>query len=212
MKEIFKSICDYEGLYEISNFGRVKSLKRIISYSNRDYTKEIEEKIKTQKLNNSGYKIIILSKNGKKKTLLIHRLVAITFLLNPKEKKEVNHLDKNKTNNLSNNLEWSTRKENMIHAYKTGTRHNEEFIKKRKLQNKKRHVNRKMKNNFKCGQQQGDLKIIEFEGTEGNRSYFKVKCLRCDSIKNHIKINDNQRRCKSCAMKKASKKRIFNKQ
>jgi len=115
-KEIWKDIIDYEGLYQISNLGRVKSLSRkIINSRRKGY---IKERILKFALNSDGYKYICLHKNNKGYTHRIHKLVAIMFINNINNKSEVNHIDGNKQNNNVNNLEWCTRKENILHGYK----------------------------------------------------------------------------------------------
>ena len=92
--EIWKEIKDYEGLYWISNLGRVKSKRKTLQSIDGKYLK------------------VGLSKNGIQKTKHIHRLVAETFIPNPYNKLQVNHKDENKKNNNANNLEWVTQKEN----------------------------------------------------------------------------------------------------
>lgn len=98
MEEIWKDIKEYEGLYQVSNVGRVK----------RVATNRVLQPYR----NKVGYLLVYLCKNGKRKTHRIHRLVAQSFIQNPENKPEVNHLDENKINNMVSNLEWSTRKEN----------------------------------------------------------------------------------------------------
>ncbi len=109
--ENWKSIKGYEGLYEISDHGRVKSLDA------RCYGK-----IKVNKKDKDGYDKVWLSKNSKKKPYFVHRLVAIHFIDNPENKPIVNHIDGVKDNNHVSNLEWATRSENDIHAFKLGLR------------------------------------------------------------------------------------------
>lgn len=97
MKEIWKNIKEYEGLYQISNFGNVKSIR-----SN-----------KILKVNKSNeYDMVTLFKNGKRKFLYIHRLVAENFIKNPNKLECVNHKDENKKNNEITNLEWCSKKYN----------------------------------------------------------------------------------------------------
>ena len=96
-KEIWKDIEGYEGLYKVSNMGRVKSL-------NYRYTGK-EGILKVVKLNN-GYLQVQLCKDGKAKGYLVHRLVAQAFLFNPNNLPVINHKDENKQNNKVENLEW----------------------------------------------------------------------------------------------------------
>lgn len=125
MKEIWKPIKDYEGLYEISNFGNVKILAR--NYTRYNYlTKryniiKVKEKI-TQGTINGGYRRICLTKNKVEKNKHIHKLVAEAFIPNPNNYSYVNHIDGNKQNNYIDNLEWCTLYQNNTHAYKTGLR------------------------------------------------------------------------------------------
>lgn len=106
-KEIWKNIKNYEGLYQVSNIGRIKSFKR-------------NESIMQPNDNGKGYLQVGLSKNGKRSYFKIHRLVAEAFIPNPYSKPEVNHIDGNKQNNTVENLEWCTTKENCQHRQKTG--------------------------------------------------------------------------------------------
>lgn len=106
-EEQFKDVKGYEGLYEVSNHGRVFS----------HYGKG---KILSDCKASSGYKLVVLVKDGSKKDFNVHRLVANTFIENPLSKEYVNHIDGDKTNNLVDNLEWSTAKENVQHAIRTG--------------------------------------------------------------------------------------------
>lgn len=100
-KEYWKPVVGYEALYEVSNWGRVKSLK---------FGKE--RILKQGKDKKTGYLHVVLCKNNIKKTFLVHRLVAEAFIPNPNNYKEVNHKDEDKTNNSVDNLEWCDRKYN----------------------------------------------------------------------------------------------------
>ncbi len=113
MKEIRKPVVGYEGLYEVSESGLIYSLARWTGY----YTKD--EKILKKELN-AGYERVLLSKNSKTKTCLVHRLVAEAFIPNPENKKFVNHKDSKRDNNSVLNLEWSTAKENARHGIAQG--------------------------------------------------------------------------------------------
>lgn len=117
--EIWKDIMGYEGLYKISNFGRIKSLDRFI-LRKTGILSRIKEKILKQNINNWGYLLVNLYKNTNAKSIKIHRFVAIHFIPNPSNLPEVNHIDGIKTNNKLENLEWSNKSLNQIHAYKMG--------------------------------------------------------------------------------------------
>lgn len=99
MEEIWRDIEGYEGLYQVSNLGKVRSLR----YKNRDEVREL-----FLKPHNRGYLQVELYKDGKGKTFTVHRLVAKAFVEGYAENKVVNHIDENKQNNVSTNLEWCT--------------------------------------------------------------------------------------------------------
>lgn len=105
MDEIWKDIKGFEGCYQISNKGRVKSLGRYVNAkaNNKQY---IKEKIRKTNNTTAGYEYVVLTKTNVRKTLLVHRLVAEAFVENPENKTCVNHIDENKSNNSSTNLEW----------------------------------------------------------------------------------------------------------
>ena len=119
MKEIWKDIKGYDGIYKISNLGSVKSLARYEEYEiNGKTVKRIrKEKILAKCVDNQGYIIVALSLNKKIKYYKVHRLVAKHFVPNTDNKDTVNHIDCDKTNNVYTNLEWCTASENVIHAY-----------------------------------------------------------------------------------------------
>ena len=125
MHEEWRDVAGYEGLYQVSNFGEVKSMPREISYINRygykTTVKTIEKKMTPSNvgrgwMNKCGYLSVMLTINGKQKRVGVHRLVAQAFIPNPDNKPQVNHIDGNKHNNKVDNLEWVTREENMQHA------------------------------------------------------------------------------------------------
>lgn len=124
--EQWKSIFEYENLYEVSNLGRVKSLERHIKHS-RLGLQLIKERIIKQFVNNKGYCNVSLTKNNKMSNIRVNRAVAIAFIPNPENKPQVNHvgLDKYgvegcKLDNRAISLEWNTSKENVDHAFKNG--------------------------------------------------------------------------------------------
>lgn len=109
--EIWKDIQGYEGLYQISNYGRVKSLF---------YKQQKIEQIMRYTDNGYGYSRVMLSKNGKTKVFYVHRLVAEAFVPNTENKSQVNHKNGIKTDNRWFMLEWTTPKENTNHARRIG--------------------------------------------------------------------------------------------
>lgn len=110
MTEIWKDYINYEGQYQISSLGRVKSLARLNSGNHW-----LPERILKPGVMTIGYKFVSLCKNGKTQNHMIHRMVAILFISNPENKRTVNHIDENKTNNCVENLEWNTSLENNLH-------------------------------------------------------------------------------------------------
>lgn len=100
MREEWKPIAGYEGLYKVSNLGRVCNTQKVLK----------------QTVSRKGYARVGLHKNGNLKTIEIHRLVAQAFLDNPNGFPEVNHKDENKLNNMVENLEWCTRKHNVTYG------------------------------------------------------------------------------------------------
>lgn len=108
--EVWKDIENYEGLYQISNFGNVKSLTRQVYTSNPKFTgyRVLREKLLRPGKTKDGYSSVVLRKDGKGKSYYVHRLVAEAFLQNPHNLPEINHKDENKENNHVNNLEWCT--------------------------------------------------------------------------------------------------------
>ena len=119
--EYWTDIPNYEGYYQISNHGNVRSLDRVIT-EKTGKTQTLKGRILKQRINPGGYYYIGLGKNGIKATFAIHQLVAQAFIPNPNNKRTVNHIDGNKLSNSLANLEWATYSENLKHAYKTGLR------------------------------------------------------------------------------------------
>lgn len=118
--EIWKDIAGYEGYYQVSNFGRVKSLQRTVITGKYSCPVVLKERILTVSKNKHGYGYVMLASNGTSKSFAVHRLVIKSFILNPENKPQVNHIDGIKTHNELENLEWATNSENQLHAHKTG--------------------------------------------------------------------------------------------
>jgi hypothetical protein len=131
--EIWKEITNYEGLYEVSNFGLVKSLKRSVPRKSGKLL-NIKEKILNLSIDEHGYFKVQLWKNNKPFSIRVHRLVARCFVDNFKPDLQVNHIDGNKLNNYYKNLEWCTvlhnqeeavrlglKKQTKVNMYKEGT-------------------------------------------------------------------------------------------
>ena len=110
-EENWRPVIGYEGAYEVSDLGRIKSLNA--------YGRGIVKVLK-QKESNRGYLTVDLFKDGKYTKLGVHRIVCSAFVRPPKGNEQVNHIDGDKKNNLPSNLEWCTPSENIKHAYRTG--------------------------------------------------------------------------------------------
>lgn len=115
--EEWRDIDGFEGMYQISSFGRVKGLKRVVLHSHSK-TKTYEEKIMGISVCSNDYLFIRLSKDNITYNKLVHRLVGDAFIDNPDKLPEINHLFGNKKDNFFLNLEWTTGSKNMKHAYR----------------------------------------------------------------------------------------------
>jgi hypothetical protein len=133
--EEWKSVIGYEGYYEVSNLGNVRSVERTVS--NHTGVITLKPRLMKQSQNHKGYSIVYLSKDAKMKTISVHRLVALAFIPNPQNKPQVNHIDGNKTNNRVDNLEWVTNQENHDHAVLIGLYPNQKELRNRCKKEKK---------------------------------------------------------------------------
>ncbi len=122
-EEIWKDIPGYEGLYQVSNIGCVKSYSKVVR--SRGGFRTIPQKLLTPQTNKKKYfyYFVRLYKNGIVKPFFVHRLVALAFIPNPQNLPQVNHKDGNKYNNKVENLEWCTASENMRHAFVSGLKY-----------------------------------------------------------------------------------------
>ena len=120
--EIWKPVKGYEGLYEVSSYGRVKNLGKYYQETFNGITKTMysSPRMSTLRYDNYGYLRTQLTKDGKCKHFLVHRLVAIAFIPTDDCSLQINHKDGIKDNNNVENLEWVTPKENVVHAHKMG--------------------------------------------------------------------------------------------
>jgi hypothetical protein len=115
MDEIWKDIEGYEGLYQVSNLGRVKSLKRQVV--DTVGFRIVPESYLRGRLR-YGYRIVSLCKHGEINRCMVHRLVAKAFIPNPENKPTVNHIDGVRNNNIVTNLEWATYRDQQLHKYR----------------------------------------------------------------------------------------------
>ena len=177
MEEIFLDVEGYEGLYQVSNLGNVKSL---------NYSKTKKEKLLKPAIRN-GYLKVDLCKNKTRKTYSVHRLVAIAFIQNPHNFPCINHKDENKQNNVVSNLEWCSYKYNL--EYNNGKKRRGKAISKSNTNNPKhsKAVAKALTNNPKISKAVGAFKdgklVMTFPSTkeahrQGYNSGAVVACCR----------------------------------
>lgn len=118
IREEWTQMEGFEGVFDMSNLGRIKSLERLSPYKHS--FRKVKEKILTASVNRYNYYKYTLCYNKKYTNVLLHRMIAIHFIENPENKPEVNHIDGVTTNNDLWNLEWNTPKENIANAFKLG--------------------------------------------------------------------------------------------
>lgn len=117
-EEVWKDVVGYEDYYQVSSLGRIRSLDRMVKTVKYSYL--IKGKILSHSNSKKRYPNLMLNRFGKFKNVDIHRLMAIAFLPNPLNKKQVNHINGIKNDNRLENLEWVTPKENSVHSRLTG--------------------------------------------------------------------------------------------
>ena len=133
-KEIWKDIAGFENYYQVSNFGRVKRKKRFIECENGN-KRFLKEKILFYNKSENGYIRVHLRSKLKDSMCAVHRIVAEAFIPNPEKKGFVNHKNGNPLDNSVENLEWTTRSENQLHALKTGLMSASKKVKLKSLAN-----------------------------------------------------------------------------
>lgn len=131
MIEIWKDIRGFEGIYQISNLGNVRSITRdvFINHPTKPHYRHIKGKPLSAIRDKDGYLVISLFKKGKEKNVKIHRLVAEAFIENNDNLPQVNHKDGNKENNIVSNLEWCSNLYNQLHAYRIGLKKTKQIAK-----------------------------------------------------------------------------------
>lgn len=127
MNEVWRPVVGFEGFYEVSSFGRVRSVDRRVPCAGGK-TRQLKGKLLASKLNAKGYPRVPLCKNNKSGSVLVHRLVAMAFVDNHLSLPCINHKNGDKTDNRPDNLEWCTHRQNSQHAlasglYKVGEKH-----------------------------------------------------------------------------------------
>jgi hypothetical protein len=125
---MWKSVPEFEGLYEVADTGRIRSVERRVEcvYGGRTVTRLYKAKILKPLLHRKGYlKVRLYRTKDDWQSFFVHRIVATAFIENPSNLAQVNHKDGNKSNNAVENLEWMTNADNMRHAFSTGVRANQ---------------------------------------------------------------------------------------
>ena len=114
--EIWRDVYGYEGFYQVSNCGNVRSVSRTVQrLNNSDLT--LRGRVCSQTLSDKGYLTVGLCRDNRIKRVYVHKLVAIAFVDNPNNLTEINHIDENPLNNRVDNLEWCTQSENEQHSH-----------------------------------------------------------------------------------------------
>lgn len=119
LAEEWRAVVGWEGSYEVSSWGRVRSVNRVVMAKN-GYARALSGRIRVFHRSPGGYPAVGFRAAGVGRTMLVHRLVAFAFIPNPNDYLEVNHLDGDKYNARVENLEWCTRIQNNDHAWATG--------------------------------------------------------------------------------------------
>lgn len=176
--EIWKDIPEYEGYYQASNLGRIRSVDRI-SIMKDGRSRKRQGCIIKSELNNSGYKLVHLYIDGKRSAVLVHRMIALTFIENKDNKAYVNHVDCNKQNNELYNLEWCTGFENMKHAVDNGL-----FVAYKRTTEQRKNISIRMSKTHKGVKKSADHCRIMSEQRKGR----PPKCMTERKRKDFVKV------------------------
>src|SRR6266436_2003947 len=118
--ETWKEISGYEGLYEVSDLGRIRGLDRLVPYKRTKFRALKKGGILSGAPDKKGYPHVVLCREGKQKTFIVSRLVAIAFVVNPGNLPDVHHKDFDPSNGVATNLEWVTHRQNIDHSVNNG--------------------------------------------------------------------------------------------
>lgn len=202
--EEWKDIAGYEGLYKVSNMGKVKSLPK---FGNGDGKSDRVLKVDVSKKTATNYYRVTLSKNGKTKRFQVHRLVAGSFIENTSNKPYVNHIDNNGENNQVDNLEWVTHSENMIHSQRQGR----QFANQSKA-GKAAGVVLASKAKFKhlsnIGKVFGEWTFLSVTQESLNwKGIFRCSCGTEKEVNISTVISGKSKNCRSCGLKRAHREK-----
>lgn len=205
-KEEWKSVHGYEGYFEVSNYGKVRSLTREIIKSNGMVQKIIGQELRpfvrdSTKITEVKHYRIALRANGVQKKYFVHRLVASSFIRPPRDKEIINHIDNNGLNNYYKNLEWCTHKENVAHCHNQNRQNKEKVLEsqaKTVATIKQKKMNREI---ARIGITYGFLTVTSVLGFDTNTKTqdIKLEC-KCELCKNIITKPSRSFRLKSIMM------------
>jgi hypothetical protein len=194
MKEEWKDVIGFEGLYKVSNLGRVKSLPR-----KNQKTEMILKDRPNTKPNHTSYNRVAFRKDGKSFDRLVHRIVAFAFIPNPENKPHINHIDNNGMNNRVDNLEWVNRKENQQHSVKQGRQMgklNQVYGTRKMSENA---LNRAKKH---IGKEFGWTTVLDvYSNGKAIRAKVKCKCGNEREVSISRLLNGFSQYCRSCTQK-----------
>lgn len=188
-KEEWKSVPEYENYFEVSNYGKIRSLSREVIKSNGKIQKVYGQELKpfirdSTRITPVLHYRIALNVNGIQKKFFVHRLVASAFIRTPNENEIINHIDNNGLNNYYKNLEWCTHKENVAHCHNQNRQNKEKVL---ESQAKTVEVIRKKKMDrelSRIGKVYGFIKVTDVLGfntsTKTEDISIKCKCTLCE--------------------------------